>query len=86
VIIRFTQAPTATPCHTCCRSFRSKEQWHTAKWFTYFGNHNAVPLCGRHAIYELGCAWSLGDTIVVNGEECPPPAPLLAAFESEVWT
>lgn len=83
MVVRFTTAPTEASCNTCCLSFRDKGKWRAATWFVYFGNHNAVPMCARHAIFELGWLWSIGDTITVNGQPYEPPAPLLEAFQRE---
>lgn len=81
--IRFVTAPNEAVCNTCCRWFRDKEKWKAAVWFAYFGNHNAVPMCARHAVHELGIAWSLGETISVNGQEYGPPAPMAEALQRE---
>ena len=82
--IRFVKAAAGdAPCNTCCRSTPYRQDQRKAVWFLYFGNHNAVPMCAAHAIYELGCIWSLGDTVTIEGTSYEAPAPLAAALAQQ---
>jgi hypothetical protein len=54
-----------------------------ATWFVYIKDDgNALPLCTGHALSQVGTAWALGNTVIVDGVQYDPPPPFVEHEEA----
>lgn len=73
--VRFIPETVSASCVTCVRTFRSRKSWRPTAYGMYIDSQDAVPLCARHALFELAQAWMFHDITVVDDTVVYPPIP-----------